>query len=72
MGYIQSKTELTRSTIEEILSKSGRIKDIIINPQLFLDLATIAIKRTLYDLMIDRLTFSSAIELNRLIWVKDN
>lgn len=72
LGYIQSKTELTRSTIEEILSKSGRIKDIIINPQLFLDLATIAIKRTLYDLMIDRLTFSSAIELNRLIWVKDN
>lgn len=57
LGYIQSKTELTRSTIEEILSKSGRIVDIIINPQLFLDLATQAIKRTLYDLMIDGIKY---------------
>ena len=57
LGYIQSKTELTRSTIEEILSKSRRIEDIIINPQLFLDLATIAIKRTLYDLMIDGIKY---------------
>ncbi|MFZ4455469.1 MAG: DEAD/DEAH box helicase family protein [Bacteroidales bacterium] len=57
LGYIQSKTELTRSTIEEILSKSGRIADIIINPQLFLDLATIAIKRTLNDLMIDGIKY---------------
>ncbi len=57
LGYIQNKTELTRSTIEEILSKSGRIVDIIINPQLFLDLATTAIKRTLYDLMIDGIKY---------------
>lgn len=57
LGYIQNKTELTRSTIEEILSKSGRIIDIIINPQLFLDLATTAIKRTLYDLMIDGIKY---------------
>jgi type III restriction enzyme len=57
LGYIQSKTELTRSTIEEILSKSGRVEDIIINPQLFLDLATQSIKRTLYDLMIDGIKY---------------
>lgn len=57
LGYIQSKTQLTRSTIEEILSKSGRIEDVIINPQLFLDSATIAIKRTLYDLMIDGIKY---------------
>ncbi|MGM8362449.1 DEAD/DEAH box helicase family protein [Flavobacterium sp. ARAG 55.4] len=57
LGYIQSKTELTRSTIEEILSKSGRIVDITINPQLFLDLAIQAIKRTLYDLMIDGIKY---------------
>ena len=57
LGYIQSKTELTRSTIEEILCQSGRIVDIIINPQLFLDLATTAIKRTLYDLMIDGIKY---------------
>ena len=57
LGYIQSKTELTRSTIEEILSKSGRIEDVLINPQLFLDLATQAIKRTLYDLMISGIKY---------------
>ena len=57
LGYIQSKTELTRSTIQEILSKSDRIGDILINPQLFLDLSTQAIKRTLYDLMIDGIKY---------------
>jgi type III restriction enzyme len=57
LGYIQRKTELTRATIEEILNKSDRIVDIIINPQLFLDLATTAIKRTLYDLMIDGIKY---------------
>ena len=57
LGYIQSKTELTRSTIQQILSKSGRIGDIIINPQLFLDLATQAINRVLYDLMIDGIKY---------------
>lgn len=57
LGYIQSKTELTRSTIEEILDKSGRIEDIIVNPQLFLDMATEAIKRILYDLMIEGIKY---------------
>jgi len=57
LGYIQSKTELTRSTIQEVLSKSGRIGDILINPQLFLDLSTQAIKLTLYDLMIDGIKY---------------
>jgi type III restriction enzyme len=57
LGYIQSKTELTRSTIEGILSKSERIEDILINPQLFLDHSTQAIKRTLYDLMIDGIKY---------------
>jgi type III restriction enzyme len=57
LGYIQSKTELTRSTIQQILSKSGRIGDILINPQLFLDLTTQAINRILYDLMIDGIKY---------------
>lgn len=57
LGYIQSKTELTRSTIQEILTASGRIADILINPQLFLDLASQAIRCTLYDLMIDGIKY---------------
>jgi len=67
LGYIQSKTELTRSTILDILVKSGRIEDILVNPQLFLDLSVQAIKRTLYSLMIDGITYqkigSSAYEM---------
>ncbi|MFT4204797.1 MAG: DEAD/DEAH box helicase family protein [Chitinophagaceae bacterium] len=57
LGYIQNKTELTRSTINDILVQSGRIDDILVNPQLFLDLATQATKRTLYDLMIDGIKY---------------
>jgi len=57
LGYIQGKTELTRSTILSILEKSGRLGDILINPQLFLDLATQAIQRSLYDLMIDGIKY---------------
>ena len=57
LGYIQSKTELTRSTIEAILSKSGRTADLLINPQLFLDLVTVAIKRILYELMIEGIKY---------------
>lgn len=57
LGYIQSKTELTRSTLLEILEKSGRMSDILINPQLFLDLSTQAIQRSLYDLMIDGIKY---------------
>lgn len=57
LGCIQSKTGLTRSTIQEILSKSGRIEDILINPQLFLDLSSQAISRTLYSIMIDGIKY---------------
>ena len=57
LGYIQNKTELTRSTIQQIVSNSGRISDILINPQLFLDLAAQAINRVLYDLMIDGIKY---------------
>ncbi len=67
LGYIQSKTELTRSTILDILIKSGRIEDILVNPQLFLDLSVQAIKRTLYGVMIDGIKYqkigSSAYEM---------
>jgi type III restriction enzyme len=57
LGYIQSKTELTRSTILDILIKSERIGDILVNPQLFLDLSIQAIKRTLYGVMIDGIKY---------------
>ena len=55
--YIQERTELTRSTIFEILKKSGRISEVLINPQLFLDNAIITIKDILMELMIEGIKY---------------
>jgi len=55
--YIQERTELTRSTILDILKGSGRLGDMLINPQLFLDNAVVAIKEVLYELMIDGIKY---------------
>lgn len=57
LGYIQNRTELTRATIQAILSASGRVSDILINPQLFLDLCTQEILKTLNALMIDGIKY---------------
>ena len=55
--YIQERTELTRTTILEILKESGRIRDVFVNPQLFLDNIVTTIKDVLYDLMIDGIKY---------------
>lgn len=57
LAYIQSKTELTRHTILEILKQSGRIKEFLLNPQLFMDNSVAAIKSVLYELMIDGIKY---------------
>ncbi|MBK8983386.1 MAG: hypothetical protein IPM38_13960 [Ignavibacteria bacterium] len=57
IGYIQNKTELTRSTILSILKKSGRINDILVNPQLFLDMSVNEIKKVMSKLMINGIKY---------------
>ncbi|MBF0560061.1 MAG: DEAD/DEAH box helicase, partial [Nitrospirae bacterium] len=57
LAYIQSKTELTRHTSLEILKKSGRLNEVLLNPQLFMDNVVIAIKAVLYDLMVDGIKY---------------
>ncbi|MBN2654575.1 MAG: DEAD/DEAH box helicase family protein [Nitrospirae bacterium] len=57
LSYIQSKTELTRHTILEILKKSGRIGDMLLNPQLFMDNAAAAIKSELNSLIVDGIKY---------------
>ncbi len=57
LGYIQDKTELTRHTLAEIIEQSGRIDDILVNPQLFMDLCSQAILSTLNDLMINGIKY---------------
>ncbi len=56
-GYIQNKTELTRSTIISILKSSGRLKDVLLNPQLFLDQAVKEINTVLTDLMVEGIKY---------------
>ena len=55
--YIQERTGLTRSTILEILLRSDRTGDIMVNPQLFLDSAVSVISEVLSDLMIDGIKY---------------
>ena len=57
LAYIQSKTELTRSTILEILKKSKRLNELLINPQLFMDNVVSKIKYELHQLMIDGIKY---------------
>ncbi|OJW56236.1 MAG: DEAD/DEAH box helicase [Thiobacillus sp. 65-1059] len=52
LGYLQNKTELTRSTLAQILIQSGRLGEVQENPQMFLDQALSAIQRELHELMI--------------------
>jgi type III restriction enzyme len=56
-AYIQGRTGLTRSTILQILIKSGRLDDVLINPQLFLDNAVAQIKEALNELIIDGIKY---------------
>lgn len=57
LAYIQSKTELTRHTILEILKKSERLSELLLNPQFFMDNAVTAIKSVLYGLMVDGIKY---------------
>jgi type III restriction enzyme len=57
LAYIQSKTELTRSTILEILKNSKRIKELLLNPQMFMDNAVAKIREELHQLMIDGIKY---------------
>ena len=57
IGYIQSKTELTRTTILKILKESGRLNDVLINPQLFLDSVVNEIKKVLDKLMVEGIKY---------------
>jgi type III restriction enzyme len=57
LSRIQRETELTRSTIARTLIASGRLDDLAVNPQQFIDSAIKAVRRALYDLMIDGIKY---------------
>lgn len=56
-AFIEDKTQITRNTIYRVLNESGRLEDVLKNPQLFLDLASKHIKDALNRLMIDGIKY---------------
>jgi type III restriction enzyme len=57
VGYLQRETELTRSTLGEIIVRSGRTKDATVNPQQFLDFALRAVREALNQVIIDGIKY---------------
>lgn len=57
LGYLQKETELTRSTLVEILARSKRLAEVVLNPQQFLDQVLAIIKQQLSQMMIDGIKY---------------
>jgi type III restriction enzyme len=57
LAYLQSETELTRSTLVRILRDSGRLRDFFINPQQFLDAIVAVLRRVLHRMIVDGIKY---------------
>ena len=57
LGYLQRGTELTRSSFLIILERSKKMQVLLINPQVFLDLAGCRHQKTLNELMVEGITY---------------
>ena len=55
--YLQSQTELTRSTLVRILKGSERLPDFFLNPQRFMDAVAATIKAELHRLIVDGIKY---------------
>lgn len=51
-AYIQNRVHVSRSTIFAVLQQSGRLGELLINPQAFLDMSVAVIRRSLQTLMV--------------------
>lgn len=59
LAYMQRETQLTRSTLVEILVRCGRLCDAPVNPQQFLDHATACVRETLARFMVDGVKYEA-------------
>lgn len=57
LAYLQRETELTRSTLVEILKQSGRLKEFTINPQAFMTETAKLITRALHEMVVDGIKY---------------
>lgn len=61
LGYLQNETELTRSTLARILKRSGRLGDVFVNPQRFLDQVSRILKNELHRLLVDGIKYEKLV-----------
>lgn len=64
LSYIQSKVELTRNTIFEILRQSGRIEELPLNPQKFMDAAVKEVRDVLHRMIIEGIEYKKLDEVS--------
>lgn len=57
LGILQRETELTRTTLAAILKESGRLSDLLVNPQEFIDGTVRAVQRVLQAFMINGIKY---------------
>ena len=57
LGYIQSRTKLTKDTIFKIIQKADKFDDILLNPQVFMDSSADAVNQILQQLMIEGIKY---------------
>lgn len=57
LGYLQSKTRLTKDTVSAIVKKSSRVSDVLKNPQQFLEQCSNIILREMKKLMVDGIKY---------------
>ncbi len=57
LAYLQRETELTRSTLAQVLIRSGRLATAALNPQQLLDQTVSATKKALNELMVEGIKY---------------
>lgn len=57
LAYLQNETELTRSTLVQILKESGRLNELFNDPQRFMDNVARIIKNQLHHLLVDGIKY---------------
>jgi type III restriction enzyme len=61
LAYLQNETELTRSTLVQILKESGRLGELLVDPQRFMDQVASIIKYELHRLLVDGIKYDRII-----------
>ena len=57
LAYLQNETELTRSTLVQVLSKSGRLDEFFVDPQRFMDAVAKVLRHEVRRLLVDGIKY---------------